>query len=247
MSSEELILPEGAVYLGFGTYKAHDGTYQPLEMVAFDGIIWRRHPAKKGTRGKYFYSHKTLLHRRIYERFVGPIPEGMQVHHINGYNDNRPEALMLISTAEHTALHQKLSDRCFGRESWSSSEKAEKIMAYHASEAGQKHHSRTIRKNWKDGIFKCTAVCVDCGKEFTANISTAQRCPGCKKEHRRALKRQSYHNKKKGVETPDQNSLDRVCVICGKHVVGSSTTKYCEEHKHYWKRPGYVRKKRGSV
>lgn len=51
-----------------------------------------------------FYHFK--LHRAIYETFVGPIPKGYDVHHIN-HNpiDNRVENLELIKRSKHCKLH----------------------------------------------------------------------------------------------------------------------------------------------
>jgi ribosome-binding protein aMBF1 (putative translation factor) len=44
-------------------------------------------------------------HRLVYEVFVGPIPEGMQINHKNGIkDDNRPENLEVV-TASENKLH----------------------------------------------------------------------------------------------------------------------------------------------
>lgn len=47
-----------------------------------------------------------LVHRLVWERTNGPIPEGLVVHHINGdKRDNRIENLALMTHAAHSALH----------------------------------------------------------------------------------------------------------------------------------------------
>ena len=48
------------------------------------------------------------VHRKIAEIQSGIIPEGHEVHHINGNKtDNRPENLQILSKEEHRAIHRK--------------------------------------------------------------------------------------------------------------------------------------------
>lgn len=52
-------------------------------------------------------THKTV-HRLVWEVFVGPIPEGYDIHHKNHIrNDNRLENLCLIENRLHYKLHSK--------------------------------------------------------------------------------------------------------------------------------------------
>ena len=42
------------------------------------------------------------IHRLVYEAFVGAIPNGMQIDHINGvHHDNRPENLRCVTQSEN--------------------------------------------------------------------------------------------------------------------------------------------------
>jgi hypothetical protein len=52
--------------------------------------------------------HKTFgLHVLVWLAFVGPIPEGCIVHHVNeNPSDNRIENLMLVSKDEHMKTHK---------------------------------------------------------------------------------------------------------------------------------------------
>lgn len=67
--------------------------------VEWDGRTWHRRPSG------YFVA-RLLLHREVWEAANGPIPEGYQIHHLNGNKgDNRLENLALLSHSEHSALH----------------------------------------------------------------------------------------------------------------------------------------------
>lgn len=48
------------------------------------------------------------VHRLVYDAFIGPIPSGFVVHHVNGdRTDNRLSNLMLVSHTEHHSLHSR--------------------------------------------------------------------------------------------------------------------------------------------
>lgn len=50
-------------------------------------------------------------HKRIYENFYGPIPEGMEIHHIDGNTlNNNPENLKAVTLQEHYEIHFKQGD-----------------------------------------------------------------------------------------------------------------------------------------
>lgn len=58
---------------------------------------------------------RVFAHIVAYENHTGvTVPDGYVVHHINGIKtDNRPENLMMMTSSEHTAMHnsmRKLSD-----------------------------------------------------------------------------------------------------------------------------------------
>lgn len=56
--------------------------------------------SKEGNRGKQ-------LHRLIYEDHYGPIPKGMQIHHIDGDTTNNSISnLQMVSISEHNKIHK---------------------------------------------------------------------------------------------------------------------------------------------
>jgi hypothetical protein len=66
--------------------------------------------SKEGNRGKQ-------LHRLIYEDHHGPIPKGMQIHHIDGDTTNNDISnLEMVSISEHNKIHKVGNKNCVGRE-----------------------------------------------------------------------------------------------------------------------------------
>lgn len=70
--------------------------------------------AKIGKNGRYKITSRKegnggkLLHRLIFENFYGEIPEGFDIHHINGVKtDNCILNLQLIEHGQHSSLHHE--------------------------------------------------------------------------------------------------------------------------------------------
>lgn len=77
---------------------------------------------RKGAKEKYTYGGVTSkgylalhlpsivkkVHNIVWETFIGPIPEGYDIHHINGNKqDNRLENLCLLEHFSHSLLHNQ--------------------------------------------------------------------------------------------------------------------------------------------
>lgn len=98
--------------------------YEGLYELRSDGLL---HSLPRATtKGKYTYGRignnerlsvvlskdgkikSYLVHRLVYETFVGKIPNDCEVHHINhNGRDNRVENLQLMKKSEHNELHKE--------------------------------------------------------------------------------------------------------------------------------------------
>lgn len=66
---------------------------------------------RKGRYMKYVSRNKSVpLTRLIYQKHIGKIPKGFEIHHIDGdkFNDD-PSNLIALSHEEHVAIHKKMT------------------------------------------------------------------------------------------------------------------------------------------
>lgn len=225
MQGSKVLLPVEAEYRIFERKKKGSDEIIKVEEVVFNGRKYYRNSEGSVVCSHYFWNGKRSLHRDIYEYYFGKIAEGNHIHHKNGYNDNRPEALISLTEQEHAEMH------CKEESGLRSKESITKLAEYHSSWQGRKEHGRVSKTAWENGAHDCTVVCIDCGKEFNARVKTTKRCTECKYKWNLFRKRKAY----KGME--------RYCAVCGKPITGASSTSYCSEHRNYWKRPEYKRKR----
>lgn len=174
------------------------------EIINYYGTIFRRYPKSPHLDvRRYFRDCRfRILHRVIYEDHVGPIPDGMHVHHADeNPSNNSPENLVLVSPKEHVALHWTPERAKRQREH------AERIRPlarkWHGTEEGRAWHREHAEKI---GFGKGTAKeyeCEQCGNTFASTKSSAVRF--CSNKCKAAARRAS------GVD-----DVERECVECGK-------------------------------
>ena len=81
-----------------------------------DNVISKKSWGHYGNTGYNFNGYKTfkhngynkLVHRHVYEKNNGNIPNGYVIHHINHNKlDNRPQNLRAMTRSEHSQHHNK--------------------------------------------------------------------------------------------------------------------------------------------
>lgn len=74
--------------------------------------IWQRKSTKTGYGQIWANGNTRLAHRVFWERVNGPIPEGLEVHHVcNNPSCVNPDHLLVITPADHAKLkNRKLDD-----------------------------------------------------------------------------------------------------------------------------------------
>ena len=146
-----------------------------------DGVRYYKKPS-----GYFKSDHESggvFMHRAVWERANGPIPDGHHVHHRNhDRSDNRLENLELLSASAHS-LHHAQSNEWVG--SRGNVEQLRTVGAlakeWHRSDAGRAWHSENAKRAWEKREW-FTAECQQCGKPFETPYPTrAKFChPNCR-------------------------------------------------------------------
>lgn len=176
--------------------------------IEYDGLKFCRDD-KTG-----YYLNSTIrkrLHRYVWEKEVGTIPKGCQIHHINGNKaDNRIDNLSIVTASGHQRLHgQEQSRKELHRKLIEKARPA--AIAWHKSEEGRKWHSQASKGRKAPRYEK---VCDVCRKTFMGTKLQRFCSNACKAKHRRDA----------GLD-----DVERICEQCGKRFMISryEDTKYC--------------------
>ena len=157
---------------------------------------------------KYHYNTKLrkTLHRYLYEKEYGEIPEGYEVHHIdhNTLNNNLSN-LIALPMDKHKEIHKKemTDEQLEALRNNLDINARPKAIEWHKSEIGKEWHKRHYKK-MKEKLHTTKEIeCLCCGKRVIVGTSKENKfCSDkCKSKYRR----------KKGLD----NEI-RICVTCGK-------------------------------
>lgn len=148
-----------------------------------------------------------LLHRVIWSKYNGKIPDGYCVHHKNhDWADNRISNLELIKNSEHSRYHSKkrLQDPRINEKNNLLLDKIRpKSVAWHRSVEGRNWHVVHAKKIFQYKLVGDRA-CYDCGKIYKTRSVKILCCSTCyhrrwRKENFDSLQasQQKYRLKKK--------------------------------------------------
>lgn len=109
------------------------------------------------------------LHRAVWEKSNGPIPKGMEIHHIDGNSfNNKLSNLTIMDAREHQRMEslRKHREGLIRPPGWLARKRA---AEWHASEDGINWHSQHGKKTWENRSTG-KAVCRKCGVEFDSHF-----------------------------------------------------------------------------
>lgn len=173
-----------------------------------------------------YYLNSTLrirMHRYVWVCNNGDIPEGYDVHHIDGDRGNNDISnLELLTKKEHRQKHwDEMPDEKKQLYIDNMNETARPAaIEWHKSEEGKKWHSMHAKSMIENGQWhkKEKFICEQCGREFEQTLRRGHKfCSGaCSQKWLRAK----------------QPIITRTCVVCGKeyNCKQSSLSKTCSKH-----------------
>lgn len=127
------------------------------QVVEFNGITYTRRPGRR-----YFKTMRwdkeakryraDALHRAVWRFHYGEIPDGHDVHHLDGNWDNNDIAnLDCIPEADHVRGHDPFA-------------------TFNGTARHGEHIRRISRLSWEKAVYK-TYSCVQCGEQFQSRRS----------------------------------------------------------------------------
>lgn len=180
--------------------------------IWFDGLKYTRDEKT----GYYLNAtHRKRLHRAVWEHYNGEIPEGYQVHHVDGDKSNNDISnLALLDKHLHAARHSGERVQNHYNEIIDNLDRNARPAAnrWHGSDEGREWHKKHY-EGMKERLHKKVSfACEQCGKTFEAQDNGANRfCSNaCKSAWRRAS----------GVD-----NVVRRCVCCGRKFESSKYGK----------------------
>lgn len=151
---------------------------QPVDVVTFRGIKFRRYPDAPGLAEQRYYVPGIAdrqrgikrLHEEVWIAHHRPIPAGHHVHHRDhDHLNNDPSNLDCITDDEHRAHHTAERQASGFFTTPAKLEHLERIrpltVAWHSSPEGLAWHSENGRRAWQ-GREEVERVCERCGEAY---------------------------------------------------------------------------------
>jgi rubrerythrin len=199
-----------------------------MKVIVVDGLRFTRDDATGYYRNDRV---RTRLHRYLYEREYGELPDEVDVHHIDHDKENNTiENLMALERSEHQRLHgAEMSDerRDWARENMNTNARPAACV-WHGSEEGRKWHLEHYEQ-MKDALHaKKRFECRHCGKVFYSHMEGF--CSNnCRSAYRRAM---GFDN------------ITLICPICGetyetnKYQLAETCSRSCANRLRYRRKHG---------
>lgn len=175
---------------------------QGTNLAICDGYKFR-----KDKRSGYWYSGtlREFLHRYVYKKYYGKIPDNYEIHHIDKNKDNNDISnLKLLSCEEHRQLHSRElteTQRNNLRKNLNDNARL-KAIEWHKSEKGSEWHKKHYEETKDKFHIENEYICKECGKKYkSTNVRTIFCSANCRSKNRR----------KSGID----NEI-RICENCGK-------------------------------
>lgn len=162
------------------------------ESVTYDGANWIRYPESSRRSDRVYFKgiidgELRYLHRHVWEKHHGPIPEGYHVHHRDGDALNNDIGnLEIVTPKDHIEEHWTEERMEAARQHMD--EIRELASAWHRSPEGREWHRIHGKESW-EGREPVTLICDQCGEEFEtlARHGNTRFCSNsCKSAWRRA-------------------------------------------------------------
>lgn len=195
------------------------------KIVVFNGETYVRNP-----KSRYYFKHTThnadrqgtiQLHRAVWEYYNGKIPEGWQVHHVDGDIDNNEISnLRCMPAREHLSQHAEKNSQnpeYVKRRLDSIKKAAESAKRWHSTQEGKEWH----RKHAAESIGKVREnrqkkTCGFCGSEFEGLPWSRYCSQSCQEKARRRRIGLRFE--------PHEKS----CAFCGKSFIAMKVnSKFC--------------------
>ena len=206
------------------------------KIVEFNGNTYVRNP-----KSNYYFRHTTRnaerrnsqqLHRAVWEYYNGPIPDGWQVHHIDGDVDNNDISnLQCLPAKEHLRHHARKNEQdpdFVARQIENLKAAQEAAKEWHGSPEGKEWHRKHVAESiGKVRENKIVKTCEFCGKQFDGMPWSRYCSESCGDKARR---------RKKGLKFEPQ---ERRCLFCGNTFIAQKVNAmFCSvtcKNKQYWK------------